>query len=80
MAISYKRNMAVLEGTISVEAAEDLLQWLQKHPKAKADLSGCTHLHAADLQVLMAARVPVAVWPRDEDLKTWLTAALPSGH
>jgi len=76
MAIIFKKNTAVFESTVSVEEAEDLLQWVQKHPNGKVDLSACTHMHAADLQVLMAARIPVVAWPRDSNLKTWLTAAL----
>ena len=76
MAITYKKNMAVLEGAVSVEDAEDLQAWLQKTPKARLDFSACTHLHAANLQVLMAARLPVASWPLDNDLKAWLQSAL----
>jgi hypothetical protein len=76
MPITYKKNMAVFEGVVSVEEAEDLLAWLQKTPKARVDYSGCTHLHAADLQVLMAAKLSVAAWPQDHDLKTWLQSAL----
>lgn len=76
MAITYKKNMAVFEGAVSVEEAEDLLAWIQKTPKARADFSACTHLHAADLQVLMAAKLYVAAWPLDNDLKTWLHSAL----
>ena len=76
MTIRYKRNTAMLDDSVGVEDAEDLLQWLQKHPKAKVDLSACSHLHAANLQVLMAARPPVLAWPQDDRLTTWLTAAL----
>jgi hypothetical protein len=76
MAIQYKKNTALFDGDISVEEAEELLGWLQKNPKSKADFSRCTHLHAANLQVLMAARTAVAAWPQDTALKTWLTAAL----
>lgn len=76
MAIEYKKNVALFKETVSVEEAEDLLQWIQKHPRGKADFSACTHLHAATLQVLMAARIPVAAWPQDDNFKTWLNAAL----
>ncbi len=75
MAIAYKKNVAVFEATVSVEEAEDLLQWLQKHPQGKADFATCTHVHAAVLQVLMAAPIAVAIWPHDDNLKTWLSAA-----
>lgn len=76
MPIHYKKNLAVFDGIVSVEEAEELLQWRQKNPKGKADLAGCTHLHAANLQVLMATRMAVAAWPQDNNLKTWLTSAL----
>lgn len=75
MAIIYKKNVALFDATVGVEEAEDLLQWLQKHPKGKLDFTACTHLHAATLQVLMAARIAVAAWPQDDNLKIWLTAA-----
>ncbi len=78
MAITYKKNIALFDAVVSVEEAESLLEWLQKNPKGKVDLSHCTHLHAADLQVLMAARTAIAAWPQDEDLKTWLLAAMDS--
>jgi hypothetical protein len=78
MAIVYKKNVAIFDDAVSVEEAEDLLDWIQKNPKGKADFSRCTHLHAADLQVLMAAKIAVAAWPQDEELKTWLLAALES--
>ena len=76
MAMSYERNVAAFEGTVGVEEAEGLLAWLQKHPKAELNLASCTHLHAAQLQVRMAAGRPITVWPQDELLGTWLKSAL----
>jgi hypothetical protein len=76
MAMSYKRNVAVFADTVGVEDAETLLSWLHAHPKPKLDLADCTHLHAAQLQVLMAARLPIAKWPRDAVLTAWLKSAL----
>ena len=76
MALSYKRNVAVFADAVGVEEAEGFLAWLQKHKKPRLDLSACTHLHAAQLQVLMAARVPVAAWPQDESLTAWLKTVL----
>lgn len=76
MAILYKKNLVIFDHVVSVEDAEDLLQWIQKNPKGKADFSCCVHLHAATLQVLMAARLPVAVWPDDVALKAWLLVAI----
>lgn len=76
MAIQYNKKSVVFTDVVSVEEAEGLLEWIQKNPKGKVDLATCTHLHAANLQVLMAARAQVSVWPKDELLKTWLTSAL----
>lgn len=76
MAISYKKHTAIFDGVVSVEEAEDFLAWLQKTPKARVDFSACTHLHAANLQVLAAAQLPVAAWPTDQELKMWLQSAL----
>ena len=78
MAITYKRNSAVFAGTVGVEEAEVLLAWIQKHPNGTLNLQSCTHVHAAQLQVLMATRTPVAVWPQDEVFGTWLKSALDS--
>jgi len=80
MSITYDDNTAVFAGTVSVEEAEELLQWIQKHPDGRADLSACSHLHAADLQVLMATGVRFCAWPRDESLKAWLDTAFPGSR
>jgi hypothetical protein len=76
MAIKYKRNSAVFQGTVGVEEAEVLLAWIQKHPKGTLNFESCTHVHAAQLQVLMAARIMIAQWPQDEFFGTWLKSAL----
>lgn len=76
MPITYLKNVALFDATVGVEEAETLLAWLQTHPRGKADFAACTHLHAAPLQVLMAARPAVAAWPDDADLNAWLATAL----
>jgi len=76
MAINYQRNTAHFDGVVGVDEAEALLEWLQKHPKGKLALSACTHLHAANLQVLMASKASISVWPQDEILRAWLKSAL----
>jgi hypothetical protein len=72
MAIEYKKSLAVFTEFVGVEEAENLLQWLLKNPKGKINLATCEHIHAANLQVLMAIKPLVAVWPADEDLQRWL--------
>ena len=76
MTIEYKKKLVVFSDIIGVDEAEGLLQWLQNKPAAKVDLSACTHLHPANLQVLMAADCRVTQWPRDAALSSWLETAL----
>jgi anti-anti-sigma regulatory factor len=78
MPIEFKKQKVVFRGAVAVEEAEALLEWLQNKPTAKVDLSACSHLHTANLQVLMAAKTEVAVWPSDSDLRAWLETALKS--
>jgi hypothetical protein len=76
MTIEYKNNLAVFNDVVSVEEAEALLEWLQKKSAARVDLSACTHLHPANLQVLMAAKPAIRAWPTDPALAAWLEPVL----
>ena len=76
MAIEYQQKLATFSGVVSVEEAEALLEWLQKNSAARVDLSACTHLHPANLQVLMVAKPAISAWPTDSALATWLRSAL----
>lgn len=76
MPIDYQKKQALFHDIVSVDEAEGLLEWLQNKPAAKIDLGACTHLHPANLQVLMAAKRRITVWPNDADLRAWLETAL----
>jgi hypothetical protein len=76
MPITYRRKTVFFQSMVTVEDAEDLLQWIQKNPQGEVNLYDCTHLHTANLQVLMATRIAVVAWPKDAAFKNWLTAAL----
>ncbi|MFV8833645.1 hypothetical protein [Aquisalimonas sp.] len=76
MPIDYRKTVARLEGTCTVEEAEELLQWLQANPQGKVNLKECGHLHAAVLQVLMAVRPPLSAEPSDPFLARWVTPAI----
>ena len=78
MPILFKKNLALFRDVASVEEAEGLLEWLQKWPAAKADLGECSHLHPANVQVLLAAGTRIAVWPADTGLSAWLKTVLRS--
>jgi hypothetical protein len=76
MPIEFTTDQAIFRDIASVEEAESLLEWLQKTPHATVDLAACTHLHTANLQVLMVARPAIASWPENTELRAWLEAAL----
>jgi hypothetical protein len=76
MAIIFKKDRVVFSGMADGEDAEKLLQWLQKHPKGKIDLAACTHLHPANLQILMAAQCVLFAKPKDTSFAAWLDSAL----
>jgi len=79
MGIEFQNNQAIFTAVASVEEAEILLEWLQKNPTATADLSLCSHLHTANLQVLVAAGVTVKEWPEDVALRNWIEPLFPGG-
>ncbi len=76
MAIAYTKKQAVFSDVVSVDEAEGLLEWLQKNAAARIDLAQCSHLHPANLQVLMAARPVISAWPADTQFANWLKSAL----
>lgn len=76
MPIEYRGKNAVFSDLVTVEDTEALLEWLLKWPAARIDLAACTHLHPANLQVLMVAKPVVTAWPIDAGFATWLKAAL----
>jgi anti-anti-sigma regulatory factor len=79
MPIEFKRNRVLFRDEVSVEEAEGLLEWLQKRPTAKVDLSACSHMHTANLQVLMTAKADITGWPKNAELRAWLEPVLKLG-
>ena len=76
MTIEFRKKRAVFAGVVAVDEAEALLEWLQRTPGARVDLSACTHMHPANLQVLMAANAVISAAPADAELAGWLASAL----
>jgi hypothetical protein len=75
MPIQRTDETILLDGVCAVEDAEVLLQQLQAGA-ALIDWSGCTHLHAACLQLLLAAHLPMQGIPANPALARWLTPIL----
>jgi hypothetical protein len=78
MPIRFTAAQAVLEGHCAVEEAIDLATWLLAKPGRKLDLAGCTGVHSAVLQCLMALAPKIVAVPADPDLAHWLAKALPA--
>ena len=76
MPINFQDDCAVVDGIAVVDEAEALLDWLQRHPQGEVAMAACTHLHAACLQALMAARAQVRDFPADAALAAALRQAL----
>ena len=74
MTIRYLKKHAALEGTVTVEDAETLAQWLQKQAAPAVHMGKCEHLHGAVLQVLLALRPKVTAMPADPKLAGVLQA------
>jgi hypothetical protein len=64
-------GVIVLDGECPVEDAEALLQLLQAQPAGPVDWSGCTRLHTAVLQVLMASAPAMRGECRDAFVARW---------
>lgn len=69
MPITYKTNVAVLEGVCGIEEGDALLQWFIDHPKGKLNLKQVTHIHTALLQILLCHQPVVSVAPEDLEFK-----------
>jgi hypothetical protein len=72
MSIRYLKKHAALEGVVTVEDAEPLLQWLRTQARPAVHLGRCEHVHAAVLQVLLVLRPKLVALPGDP----WLAGAL----
>lgn len=65
MPIRYDADLARFEAACTVEDALPLAEWLEATAAPRVDLSACTELHTALLQLLMAARPVVAAGPEE---------------
>lgn len=69
-------ELIVLEDECPSEEAEMLLQRLLAAPEAVVDLQRCESLHAAVIQVLLAAKPTLQLPPTDTAVGSWLRSVL----
>ena len=79
MTIRRADDTIMLDGVCAVEDAEFLMDELQGGA-ALVDWSGCTHLHTACLQVIMASGLPIYGIPDNPTLARWLAPILLRGE
>ena len=73
-------GVVVLEGACPVEEAETLLGLLLEQADATVDWAGCTKMHTAVLQVLLALRPLIRGACQDPFAQKWLAPNLPGGN
>ena len=76
MGLELRTKQVVFRGAAGIDEVEALFSWLQGRPQARVNLADCTHLHPANLQLLLAAGARVSAWPRDDALALWLKSVL----
>jgi len=55
----------VLEGVVTIEETDLLLEAFARYPGIGVDLSACEHLHTAPLQLLKFRKTPLLAEPKD---------------
>lgn len=78
MPIQFKTREAIFTEVVSVDEAEGLLEWLQGKKGVTVNLAACSHVHPANLQVLLASKTRVRAWPADFNLASLLKTILVS--
>jgi len=72
MPLTITKTLARFEEVCTVEEALPLLEFLKGRKAAKADLSRCTYLHSALLQLLFIGGVKIVALPNDPLLARWV--------
>lgn len=57
------KSIIKLEGVVSIEEVDQLMELLRASPAPPLDLSGCEHLHTAALQLLLMLKPEIAARP-----------------
>lgn len=76
MTIKYRKKISHLIGSVGVEDAEVLFNWLQENRKCKLNLAKCEHLHTSVLQLMIFIKSNISVWPENQALAQLLKNAL----
>jgi len=73
MPLVFSGNLVRFVDVCAIEDAMPLVEHLRRCETPQVDLSGCTYLHTALLQLLLLRRPGIAGMPRDPFLARWLS-------
>lgn len=76
MPLTFTATTVHFTDICTVEDALPLLEFLKGGDAREVDLSACTYLHTALLQLLLAARPAMAAPPADPCLARWVAPLL----
>jgi hypothetical protein len=76
MPLKINKALVRFEDVCMVEEALPLLEFLKGRKSAKADLSRCTYVHSALLQLLFMGGVKIVALPSDPLLAGWIDRLL----
>jgi hypothetical protein len=76
MPLVFTGTRVRFEDVCAVDDALPLLDFFKANAAAEVDLSACTHLHTALLQLLLVARPKVSAPPDDATLARWVVPLL----
>jgi hypothetical protein len=80
MALVFTATQVRFEEVCTVEDALPLLEFLKSTDTPEIDLSMCTWLHTALLQLLLTARPRMVASPADPALARWVAPLLEDGR
>lgn len=76
MPVELDGDVVTLTGSVSLDDATQLAEWLFSGAGEAVDLEAVLHLHGAALQVLLAAKTPVVATPRDSFVEQLVASLL----
>jgi hypothetical protein len=76
MPLVFTERQVSFEDVCTVEDALPLFEFLKTAEASAIDLSACTYLHTALLQLLLTARPLVTALPADPGLARWIASLL----
>lgn len=76
MPVRYEEDTIHMDGFCAIDEAEELVRFLEEHPKSRVELSQCQHMHTALLQLLLSYRVELRGEAYNPFISKWIVPLL----